>query len=238
MLNAFEEALADIAGGRVLDVATQEGGFVRILAKGLKSYTDIVGVDINGQAMETAKRTIDQQPIQFAQMDARQMGFHDESLDTVSISASLHHLAEIPPVLAEMKRVLGRGGHFVLAEMHRDAQTEAQLTMVYLHHWVAEVDSGHGRLHDSTLHRQELADRVDSLELCNVESYDLGAADSGPIGQSDIEQLEGLIDKTIRRAEGLPNRRELQSRGQELRQRLQAVGAQREPVLVVTAEKA
>ena len=54
MTNIFEQTLGDIAGGRVLDVATQEGGFVRILAESLKSYTEIVGIDISEQAIEIA----------------------------------------------------------------------------------------------------------------------------------------------------------------------------------------
>ncbi len=146
MTNVFKQTLGDIAGGRVLDVATQEGGFVRILAESLKSYTEIVGIDISEQAIETAQSTFDQENIQFIQMDAEQMDLEDESFDTVSISASLHHLANIPSVLTEMKRVLRLGGRFIIAEMHREGQTEAQLTVVYLHHWVAEVDSALGRL--------------------------------------------------------------------------------------------
>lgn len=112
MTNVFKQTLGDIAGGRALDVATQEGGFVRILAESLKSYTEIVGIDISEQAIETAQSAFDQENIQFIQMDAEQMGLEDESFDTVSISASLHHLANIPPVLTEMKRVLKAGRMF------------------------------------------------------------------------------------------------------------------------------
>ena len=108
-MNIFKQTLGDIAGGRVLDVATQAGDFVRILAESLESYTEIVGIDISEQAIETAQSAFDQENTQFIQMDAEQMGLKDESFDTVSISASLHHLATIPPVLTEMKRVLRTG---------------------------------------------------------------------------------------------------------------------------------
>ena len=237
MTNVFKQTLGDIAGGRVLDVATQEGDFVRILAESLKSYTEIVGIDICEQAIETAQSTFDQENIQFIQMDAEQMGLEAESFDTVSISASLHHLANIPPVLTEMKRVLRLGGRFIIAEMHREGQTEAQLTVVYLHHWVAEVDSALGGVHNSTLARQEFVDYVERPGLCNVEFRDFSDTDSDPMDETGIEQLEGLIDRNIQRAEGVSSYRELKRRGEELRQRLHEVGAQREPVLIVIGEK-
>jgi ubiquinone/menaquinone biosynthesis C-methylase UbiE len=74
-------------------------------------------------------------------MDAERLCFEDDSFDTVAISASLRHLSHIQRVLDEMVRVLKPGGHFIAAEMHRDGQTEAELTSVYLHQWVAQVDT-------------------------------------------------------------------------------------------------
>jgi 2-polyprenyl-3-methyl-5-hydroxy-6-metoxy-1,4-benzoquinol methylase len=236
MMNFFRQTFGDIAGGRVLDVATQDGDFVRILAESLENYTEIVGIDISERAIETAQGTFDQENIQFIQMDAEQMGLKDESFDTVSISASLHHLANIPPVLAEMKRVLRPGGRVIIAEMHREGQTEAQLTVVYLHHWLAEVDSALGKVHKRTLARQEFVDHAKNLGLCNIKLYDFSDTNSDPMDETRIEQLEGLIDRDIRRAERVSSYRELKRRGEELRRRLYEVGAQREPVLIVIGE--
>ncbi len=229
--------MGNIAGGRVLDVATQEGDFVRILAENLESYTEIIGIDINERAIETAQSTFDQENIQFIQMDAEQMALQDESFDTVSISASLHHLTNIPLVLTEVKRVLRPGGHFIIAEMHRDGQTEAQLTVVYLHHWLAKVDSALGEVHNSTLARQEFVDHVTSLGLCNVELYDFNDTNSDPMEKTRIEQLESLIDRNLQRAEGVSSYGELKRRGEELRRRLYEVGAQREPMIILISEK-
>ncbi len=236
MMN-FRQTLGNIAGGRVLDVATQEGDFVRILAENLESYTEIIGIDINERAIETAQSTFDQENIQFIQMDAEQMALQDESFDTVSISASLHHLTNIPLVLTEVKRVLRPGGHFIIAEMHRDGQTEAQLTVVYLHHWLAKVDSALGTVHNSTLARQEFVDHVTSLGLCNVELYDFNDTNSDPMGKTRIEQLESLIDRNLQRAEGVSSYGELKRRGEKLRRRLYEVGAQREPMIILISEK-
>jgi ubiquinone/menaquinone biosynthesis C-methylase UbiE len=237
MTDIFKQTLGHIGGGRVLDVATQEGGFVRILAESLKCYKEIVGVDINEQAIGAARSTFDQEDIQFIRMDAERMGWEDESFNMVCISASLHHLTSVPPVLTEMKRVLGHGGRFIIAEMHRDGQTEAQLTVVYLHHWIAEVDSALGSVHNSTLARQEFVDYVKGLGLRNVECYDFSDADSDPMDETRIEQLESLIEKNMQRLEGDSSYRDLERRGEELRRRLYEIGAQREPVLVIIGEK-
>jgi len=40
-----------------------------------------------------------------------------------------------------MKRGLGSGGYLIIRETHQDVQTEPQRTDMYIHHWVAEVDS-------------------------------------------------------------------------------------------------
>ncbi len=236
-MDIFERILSGIAGGQVLDVATQEGRFVQILMENLQSYTEIVGIDINEQAIETAQSTVGQEDIRFLVMNAEQLDFEDESFDTVSISASLHHLSNIQRVLEEMKRVLKPGGHFIIAEMHREGQTEAELTSVYLHHWVAEVDSTLGRLHNSTLARHEFADYVASLGLCDVEFHDFSDQDSDPMEKTRIEQLKGLIERILQRAEGTNNYKELKERGKVLRQRLDEVGAQREPILIVIGKK-
>jgi SAM-dependent methyltransferase len=236
-MDIFERALKDIDGGRVLDVATQEGHFTQILKENLKAYSEIVGIDINERTIEIAQDTIGQEGVRFLVMNAEQLDFADESFDTVSISASLHHLSNIQRVLQEMKRVLKTGGHFILAEMHRDGQMEAELTSVYLHHWVAELDSELGRLHNRTFTRQELVDYVASLGLRKVEVYDSFDRASDPMGKGRIDQLEGLIDRVIQRSEGISNNSEFKEQGEKLRKRLYEVGAQREPILVVIGKK-
>jgi hypothetical protein len=128
-------------------------------------------------------------------------------------------------------------GNIIIAEMHRDGQTEAELTSIYLHHWVAEVDSALGRLHNRTLARQEIIDYIAKLGLSQVEFYDYTDRDSDPMEKVIIEQLDDLIARVIQRAETAASYEELNKRGDELLRRLHKVGAQREPVLVVIGKK-
>jgi SAM-dependent methyltransferase len=237
MTDIFQQALADIAGGRVLDVATQQGGFVRILAENLRNYAAIVGIDTSYEALVSAQREFNQDPFHFVCMDASQMGMRDVSFDTVSLSASLHHLVDIPSILAEMKRVLRLGGRCIVAEMHRDGQTPAQLTLIYLHHWVADVDSALGSVHNRTLSRQAIIDHVERIGLCDVRLLDSSDTDADPMDEGQIERLDGLIDRSIQRAKATPRYEEFRRRGEELRERLHAVGVEREPVVVAIGEK-
>jgi ubiquinone/menaquinone biosynthesis C-methylase UbiE len=236
-MDIFESLLGNISGGRVLDIATLEGRFVQILMENLKDYHEIVGIDINGPAIENAREALGQEDITFLVMNAEHLDFEDESFDTVCISASLHHLENIEHVLGEMKRVLKSGGHFILAEMHRDAHTEAEFTTIYLHQWAAEVDSALGRLHNHTLARQDLVDHIMRLGLSRVEYHDLIDSDSIPNDDDRLEQLEGVIDRIQKRAEAASNFRELKEQGETLRRRLHEVGALSEPVLIAIGEK-
>jgi len=233
----IERILSGLDGGKVLDVATHEGHFVRILMENLNSYSEIVGVDLNEQAIKTARGCLAQENIRFWVMDAEHLEFEDASFDTVTISASLHHLANIPRVLGEMKRVLKPGGHFILIEMHQDGQTEAELTSIYLHQWVAEVDTALGLLHHKTLARQEFVNYVANLELSHVKYDDYGDTDSNPQEDTRIAQLDDLIKRSIQRAEGTRAYAMLKKRGETLLQRLYQLGAEREPILIIVGEK-
>ena len=107
------QKLGTVSAGRVLDVATGRGGFIDTLMKTLKAYDSFVGIDYcpsneSKKDMESAKKRFEGKPVQFLQMNAENLEFEDESFDTVSISHSLHHLANIDRVMTEMKRVLKR----------------------------------------------------------------------------------------------------------------------------------
>jgi SAM-dependent methyltransferase len=235
----FKQAFSDISGGRVLDVATAEGGFIHILRECLKGYTEIVGIDISSPDTEAA-RTIfgpGKGDIHFVQTNGERMGLKDGSFDTAAISASLHHLANGPLVLAEMKRALRPGGHLLIAEMHRDGRTEAQLTLVQMHHWAAAIDTALGILHNRTLARQEMVDLIGDLDLCGVRFHDWVDTASDPMDPEAIGRGKAAIERYIERARGTAHYESLKQRGEDLRQRLRDGGVQREPVLIIIAKK-
>jgi ubiquinone/menaquinone biosynthesis C-methylase UbiE len=136
-----------------------------------------------------------------------------------------------------MKRVLKPGGRLIIRETHRDIQAEPQLTDMYVHHWVAEIDSALGDTHNRTFTRQEIVDLIGGLGLCNVVFYDISNTDSDPLDKAAIMENEEIIDRYIQYAAGLPGYKPLKQRGEELQQRHQEVGVQWEPELVAIGEK-
>lgn len=237
MVDIFSRALGHLSGGRVLDLATGEGGFVELLAHRLRDHDQIVGADADSPALEAASGRLDQAGIHFVQMRGERLGFAAACFDTAAISASLHHLACIPPVLSEVERVLKPGGYFILAEMHRDGQTEAQQTVIALHHWIADVASALGMVHNHTLSRQELSHWARSLGLHGLAHYDTAVPDEDPFEESVIHELGEAIDRTLLQARQSPNYESFRGRGEALRERLHRVGAQSEPVVVIVGRR-
>jgi SAM-dependent methyltransferase len=236
MIRIPKRAMSGISGGRVLDVATGEGNFIRALMAHLQDYLVILGIDAL-EYTRTADSVFCLENVHFALMDAARLGLRDGSFDTVAISSSLHHLDDVPRCLAEMKRVLKPGGCFLLRETHRDVLTEPQRMDMSIHHWVAQVDSALGEPHRETYSRQELVDLVEGLGLCNAVFYDIPNTDLDPMDQAAIQDSDEALDRYLRYTQRLPDCGALRQRGEELRRRLHTIGVQWEPELIVIGEK-
>lgn len=169
----IRKKLGEICGGRILDVATGSGDFVNTLMKMLKDYDCFHGIEISRKDLESARKRFEGLPVEFLEMDARYLGFGDNSFDTVCISYSLHHLEDINRVLAEMKRVLKPGGYFVVQEEFSDGkQNEAQKTGTLRHHWDSEIDSLLGMIHHKTYPKQKIKNMINGLQLSELETFE------------------------------------------------------------------
>jgi ubiquinone/menaquinone biosynthesis C-methylase UbiE len=237
MLETAEEALRKLSGGSVLDVATGSGGFITFLMESLQDYTDITGIDRSERPLEAARKAHSLENIRFQCMDATRMDFADRYFDTVTISNSLHHMADLPKVLSEMMRVCKPGGRIIISEMHRDGQSEAQLTHVLLHHWWAAVDAAEGITHHETFTRQQIMELTGKLGLQHLKYYDEKDLESDPKDPEMIRELDGIIDRYIQRSQVLIGGDELCRRGEELRQRLHELGFQGASSLLLIGEK-
>lgn len=233
----FKQSLGMVCAGNLLDIATGEGGFIRLLTSFLKEYRSITGIDNNGYALATACNSFEQENIRFIQMDAHQLAFAEGSFDCVNVSASLHHLEDIPAVLIEMKRVLKPGGRLVVSEMHSNGFTEQQNLAVQLHHLKSDVDATLGIHHYKTFSRQELVDYFEGLDLQDIRCYDYLDIDSDPLDPSTLHEIDTFIEWIKERALAVPGNETLIERGETIRRRIYKVGIQREPVVVIIGEK-
>jgi len=237
--------LGVISAGKVLDVGTAGGGFIDTLIKTLKAYDSFVGIDYcpsdkSKKDMEAAGKRLEGRTVQFLQMNAENLGFEDESFDTVCISHSLHHLASIDRVMTEMKRVLKKGGNFILQEVYCDGeQTEAQKADEFRHAWSARIDSLLGITHNRTLTRQQIRDIANSLNLRGTEIFDsTHPVDclfcerkyqcEDPRNQATFHEIVKGIDDGIKRINNYPDlqtRMRLMGEGERVKEAIAKPGA-------------
>lgn len=231
-MSQYKQAFGDISGGVLLDVATGEGGFIHTLIENLRSYKVIIGIDIQPYTKSPGS-IFSSENVGFIQMDTRNLGFEDQSFDTVCISSSLHHLEDTSSCLKEMKRVLKVGGTFIIRETLREALTEPQRNDMDLHHWVAEIDTALGYTHKKTFTRQEILDLVEPLGLCNVAYFDITNTDLNPMDSGAIQVNEEILDRYLRYAMKLTTYRVFKKRGEMLLKRHYNLGVQWEPELII-----
>ena len=221
----------------MLDIATGEGGYIPLLQRYLKSYQSIIGVDTNPKVLQVARVSHKAPGIQFMQMNAENLAFDNGSIDLVNISASLHHLENVARVLAEMKRVLKSGGTFILTEMHRDGSSTEQFNAIRIHHWAAAVDSSLGLIHDRTFSRQEILNFVDAMNLRILATRDFSDHSSNPRDAKAVSGIQDYMDRYHLLLDEQADNQFLIEQEKELRATLAEKGFQREPVILVLAEK-
>jgi SAM-dependent methyltransferase len=223
-MNEIDNHFSQIAGGKILDVATGDGGFIELLTDKLQTYDEIVGIDIVESKFDKAREKYEGKNISFAKMDGTRLAFENENFDTVSICNSLHHLSNINEALDEMKRILRPGGTFIVAEMICDNQSELQLNHVDLHHWWAKINQMEGITHNQTMTKSEIISYVEALNLSSVNIYDYVDPDTDPQDKDTIQYLNNVIDEYLEKLNGKPEHRNLIREGQSIRERINKIG--------------
>ncbi len=230
--------LNEISGGKVLDIATGEGNFIKTLMKTLSSYDTFTAIEISEEELEKAKKVLKDIPVRFFQMNAEKMEFQKNEFDTVCLSHSLHHLENIEQVLAEMLRVLKPNGNFILQECYSDGeQTETQMTDILIHHWDGFIDRKKGTTHNETLTKQKISDYVEKLTLAEYQQFDIPhnvycafcekiEECNDPKSEFTVKSAGQYIDEILKNALGFDsiNSKEYEKTANELRRRVIQIG--------------
>jgi demethylmenaquinone methyltransferase / 2-methoxy-6-polyprenyl-1,4-benzoquinol methylase len=120
-------------GARVLDVAGGTGDLALGLARQVGKSGLVVLTDINAAMLDAGRdRLIDGGVVGnvlYAQADAEQLPFADESFDCVTIGFGLRNVTDKPRALAAMRRVLKCGGQLLVLEFSKP--TNAALETLY-----------------------------------------------------------------------------------------------------------
>jgi SAM-dependent methyltransferase len=216
----LEKKLRRLSGGKILDVATGGGSFIRRLIDAFKDYDEAIGVDVSDKDFEEGRKSFEKDRVSFEKTDGANLPYDNDTFDTVAISAGLHHLPDIESVLREMKRVLKPGGRFIVREMFCDNQSVKQLSDVYLHHWAAKISRIEGKSHNPTLKKQQIIDLIDDLRLREYETGEFICRECDPEKDGKMERELADIDKELTKVEGHPQYDSLKEEGEQVRQRI------------------
>lgn len=102
-------------GAECLDVGCGRGVVSRFLATQYKAK--VIGIDVDTEELEIARKAGNGAPVQFIEADARRLPFEDRCLDVIIMFGVLHHMADWQKAVLEAGRVLKVEGVLVLAEL-------------------------------------------------------------------------------------------------------------------------
>jgi ubiquinone/menaquinone biosynthesis C-methylase UbiE len=111
----FRQRRFDLRGRKhILDVGSGAGQIVRHLLKYADHDASITGLDISPEMLRRARGRLKSNRPQFLSADLSRLPFADGAFDCVTCGYVLEHLPDARPGLAEMARVLARGGRMLL----------------------------------------------------------------------------------------------------------------------------
>ncbi len=147
---------------RVLDAATGTGRYAIYMAERGKRVS---AVDDNGKMLVVAKKKAlaRQLSIDFRRENISHLSFEDSSFDLVICALVLSHIKNLDLPCRELVRVLKRGGHLVISDLH----PEAQATMGPEH---KELIQGEERFFPT--HHFHVDDYLKAVELAGAEVLD------------------------------------------------------------------
>lgn len=112
-LDRYDFALDFVKGKKVLDIACGTGyGSIMLSEKA----ENVLGVDISSESLQYANNTFQSSNLKFKQGDAVNLDFiNDETFDVVVSFETIEHIAEFTKYLTEIRRVLKKGGLFIVS---------------------------------------------------------------------------------------------------------------------------
>ncbi len=101
----------------VLELGTGSGALWTAIAEKIPAGWTITLSDLSPGMLDAAWRNlvVTGRNFKFEQIDAQSIPYKDETFDIVIANHMLYHVPDLPGALAEIKRVLKKGGHLIAA---------------------------------------------------------------------------------------------------------------------------
>lgn len=235
-MNEFLNALKSLHGGKLLDVATSHGDFLRELTENLGGFSEAVGIDISEERIKQARERSDSS-FEFLVMDAEHLSFANSSFDTVAMRHSLHHLRAPDAVLAEIHRVLKAGGLLIVGETIQEPHSAQENSYRHNHHWWAKVDRVKGIPHNETYTCNQVLKAVRRLPVDIVDWWEF--LDEPPESEH-AEVLEETLQHTrelVQELRQMGGHDDLVAEGEALATNMERNGITFEKIVYVIARK-
>ncbi|GMQ62532.1 methyltransferase domain-containing protein [Vallitalea maricola] len=238
-MKVLQDEIRNLEVDKVLDIGTGAGDFIKILKGGFKKFNHIIGVDSSKKALEMGRENIQDDRIEFRYMSGDRLEFDDSEFDVVSVSNSMHHFKDHSKVFEEVKRVLKPDGMVIVNEMFCDNQSKSQLSHVYLHHYMAEIDTIMGIVHRPTYKKQEIIDLLEDEGLKIIRIFEVKDEVFKNVEEEkkEIEALKKLFDKRLKDIEEHERYDEFVGRAKDIREHLDKYGIAGATQLVIIASK-
>lgn len=121
-------------GQRVLDLSCGTGTLVGMVGERVGLEGRAVGIDFSEEMLAVARQKHAAANVEFIQANAEDLPFEDGTFDRVTISLAIHEMNREGRrnALAEMHRVLQRGGLVVVADMRKPDNALTRLGMKFV----------------------------------------------------------------------------------------------------------
>ncbi len=237
-MRIIKENLSKFYGGKILDVGTGRGDFIKLLSENLRGYDKIVGIDSHEEILDATREKLHTKNVELIKMDGENMDFEDESFDAVCLSNTLHHLSDKTKVIEEMKRVLKTNGIFIINEMFCDHQNEAQMAHVYVHHIGADIDMITNRMnHNYTYRREEIKEIIRSQGIKILDAFEFKYSDEISTNTDEFEEIYTAVGKRIENIRQSPRYEEIKKRFEDLKEWMNKYGLAGATQLMIIGKK-
>lgn len=234
-LNKLKALLESYDHVNILDCGTGRGEFISLLSYVSNQYDEILGIDNNPRAIEVASQSFDDDRIKFMTLDINDIPVLDKKFHIISLSNSLHHLMDIHETMDVMFEGLEPDGVLLFNEMYCDQLNEKQKTHMLLHHFWAKADRYDGIVHNNTMPREKIISILQHHEKTHsLEVWDMESPSQEEIPDEAYDMLKNSVQRALNR---LPNDQKHQEEGEALIHRIDEVGFDSAPQLVVIVRK-
>lgn len=127
-LARYKSVAGLIKNKTVLDIACGTGYGTQMLADVAKK---VYGIDVSKEAVEYANKNYPHKNVIYKQGDARKIPLDDKSVDVVVSLETIEHIPEPEEFVKEVKRILKKGGLFIVSTPNDDEFTDGNVYHVH-----------------------------------------------------------------------------------------------------------